>query len=69
MQIPFSNPGIRSSLSRYFGVSGIPALAVLSPEGRLLCKNAKGAVLSGGAEAFPWEGEEERYCFQYCVVS
>ena len=68
-QVPFNASGVRSALSRQFGVSGIPALAVLGPDGRVLSRNARGAVLKGGAQTFPWEGEEEaRYC-SYCTIS
>mmetsp|Transcript_7305 Transcript_7305/g.15959 ORF Transcript_7305/g.15959 Transcript_7305/m.15959 type:complete len:182 (-) Transcript_7305:90-635(-) len=55
--IPFQSQK-RSALGRRYGVMGIPTLVILSPDGRVITKNARSAVISN-PEGFPWEGEEE----------
>lgn len=45
-----------------------PSLVILSPDGRVLSRNARGAVLRN-PEGFPWEGDEDpRYCLGLCSV-
>ena len=45
-----------------------PTLVILSPDGRVLSRNARGAVLRN-PEGFPWEGDEDpRYCLGLCSV-
>ncbi len=68
MAVPFGNTGHRAGLSRRFRVMGIPTLVMLSPEGHVLNTNARAAVIKDPEAArFPWEGEEERYCY-FCTV-
>lgn len=49
--------GQRAALTQRYQVSVIPTLVVLGPDGTLLTRNAREAILSGDAvESYPWTG-------------
>lgn len=44
LSLPFSRRDEKAALSRRFGVSGIPALITLAPDGTIINKAARAAV-------------------------
>jgi hypothetical protein len=58
--VPFHNSMARSRSAQTFGVMGIPCFSIVGPDGKLLCKNARGAAAADPEGVnFPWEGAEE----------
>jgi hypothetical protein len=50
----------REKLCSKYGVSGIPALVIVGPDGHVIAKNARGAVAKDPlGQQFPWEGATE----------
>ncbi|MEW5306755.1 MAG: hypothetical protein WDW36_009197 [Sanguina aurantia] len=55
--VPYSSSQLRAKISRHFGIQGIPALIMVSPDGAIINRNARTAVLQDPAGAnFPWAG-------------
>merc|ERR1712159_100122 len=54
LALDYADRGAKEDLSTYFGVNGIPSLAIMSAEGELITKDGRG-VVSGDpkGEAFP----------------
>lgn len=56
LALPFSERKQKAQLSTFFGVSGIPAFIVIDKDGKVLNKNARGAVdADPQGEKFPWK--------------
>lgn len=55
LALPFSERKQKERLSQYFDVSGIPSFVMLSPELKVIDKNARGAVAADPeGKDFPW---------------
>ncbi|GAB4822764.1 hypothetical protein N2152v2_009810 [Parachlorella kessleri] len=55
--VPFDDVGTRRRLSQQFSVMGIPTLAIVAPDGRILTANGRAAVMRDPqGTQFPWEG-------------
>lgn len=58
--VPFDDAATRRALAGQFGISGIPTLIIIGPDGQVLNRNARMAVIQDrSGERFPWEGQEE----------
>mmetsp|Transcript_30620 Transcript_30620/g.78629 ORF Transcript_30620/g.78629 Transcript_30620/m.78629 type:complete len:173 (-) Transcript_30620:372-890(-) len=58
--VPFDG-GVRDKLCTTYGVSGIPCLVIVGPDGHVIAKNARGAVAKDPTgQQFPWEGATEQ---------
>ena len=56
--IPFDNDEVRMQLKSSFGVSGIPMLVILAPDGSVVNGNARSMVQQDPTgKQFPWESK------------
>lgn len=51
LALPF-NDDHKKSLSQKYGITGIPTLVIINPDGELITKNGRGNVTQKGADAF-----------------
>ncbi|KAL6748650.1 thioredoxin-like-domain-containing protein [Haematococcus lacustris] len=60
LMVPWTSAGQRASLSRHFGVMGIPTLVILDPQGKVVCANARSALIQDPeGKSFPWAGQAD----------
>jgi len=55
LALPFSEQDINAQLSVKYGVRGIPALIILGPDGELITKEGRGAIMADSdGQSYPW---------------
>lgn len=55
LALPYAKRDLKQQLCQKFGVTGIPNLVILDPEGNLITDNGRGKVMQDPTgEAFPW---------------
>lgn len=61
--VPFDRQGGFVSIAKRFKVKSIPRIAIIGPDGKVVCDSARTAILEDPAgDGFPWQGKEEFRC-------